>query len=126
MKLLIKGEPREIADFVLAVQSQLKEKIKHIPYSSKEKSGKVDSEKPEQLPVEVVIIENDGIAYIMNLERKTSRVAPIWTEERWREHIYQTREKRSGSEITNWLRQLDETQKNNQSLSVQPEQKDEE
>ena len=45
MKLLIKGEPREIADFVLAVQSQLKEKIKHIPYSSKEKSGKVHNER---------------------------------------------------------------------------------
>lgn len=39
MELLIKGEPKEIADFVLAVQGQLKEKIKHILYSSKEESA---------------------------------------------------------------------------------------
>ncbi len=59
-------------------------------------------------PVEVVIIEDNQTAYIMNLANKTRRLVPIWTKDQWREHIYQMIEERSGKEVVNWFRQLDE------------------
>ena len=68
----------------------------------------MDNEKPEQLSVEVVIIEDDGTAYIMNLERRNRRKAPIWTEGQWREYINNLIEARYGDDVANWFRQLDE------------------
>ncbi len=76
--------------------------------------------------VEVVIIEDDQTAYIMNLERRTRRLVPIWTKDQWREYIYQMIEEKSGKEAVTWLRQIDETRKNNQFQNVQPERKGEE